>query len=403
VGSKYSNGDECFPARVTLGDFLRIAEMPDFDPARTAFFLPTNEGPCRFGQYAHFLRKVLDDAGYRAIQILSPSDENGFEGLGDVAGPLMRSIWRSLTASDILHKVLLEIRPYELTPGAADQAYQENLDDLSQTLAASCGNAACQLRVLVAGMIRARHRFHQVPIRPNTHTPLVGVVGEVFCRMNIFSNQDLVRKLENHGAETWMSHFTEYVEYCNVLEVEQLERQKRRFSLTMLISRLRAHYQHADALALLAPFRDDFLGYEEPSAAELVRLARPYLPSHGAVGEMVLSIGKVIYLAGKGADGIVDISPFTCMNGIVSQAIYPQLSRDLGGIPIRSFFFDGTELDLDRELGIYMELVHSYSEKKRFPRRYPDRFVTPLPEHASTERWKPMDAPLGDAKPVHAE
>ena len=167
----------------------------------------------------------------------------------------------------------------------------------------------------------------------------------------------------------------------------------------MLILRLRAHYQHTDALALLEPFRNDFLGYEEPSAEELVRLARPYLPSRGVIGEMVLSIGKVIYLAHKGADGIVDISPFTCMNGIVSQAIYPQLSRDLGGIPIRNFFFDGTELDLERELGIYMELVHAYREKKRFPRRSPRRFETSSPGSASVECRKPMEiypiSPLG--------
>ena len=399
LGSKCTNGDECFPAKVTLGDFLRVTEMPDFDPARTVFLLPISEGPCRFGQYAFLLRKVMNDAGYQAVQILSPSDENGYVGVGDIAGILMRSMWRSLVASDILHKELLSIRPFELTPGAADQAYQESLDDLSQTLASSCGKAACQLCGLASAMQRARHRFQRIPARFNTRTPLVGVVGEVFCRMNTFSNQNLVRKLEEHGAEIWMSNLAEFVEYCNVFEVEQLKRQNRRFSLAMLISRLRAHFQHTDALALLEPFRDDFLGYEEPSAEELVRLARPYLPSEGVIGEMVLSIGKAIYLAHKGADGIVDISPFTCMNGIVSQAIYPQLSRDLGGIPIRSFFFDGTELDLDRELGIYMELVHAYREKKPFPQRSPRRFETPSPESASVECRKSLDrypiSPLG--------
>ena len=49
----------------------------------------------------------------------------------------------------------------------------------------------------------------------------------------------------------------------------------------------------------------------------------------------------IVYLAKKGADGVIDISPFTCMNGIVCEAIYPKLSRDLGGIPIRNFYFDG--------------------------------------------------------------
>ncbi len=88
---------------------------------------------------------------------------------------------------------------------------------------------------------------------------------------------------------------------------------------------------------------------------------------------MVLNVGKAIYLARKGADGILDISPFTCMNGIVCEAIYPRLSRDLGGIPIRTFYFDGTQADLDRDLGVYLELARSYSRKKSAARLYPDR------------------------------
>jgi len=42
---------------------------------------------------------------------------------------------------------------------------------------------------------------------------------------------------------------------------------------------------------------------------------------------MVLNVGKAVYLAKKGAAGIIDISPFTCMNGIVCEAIYPNEPR----------------------------------------------------------------------------
>jgi hypothetical protein len=66
------------------------------------------------------------------------------------------------------------------------------------------------------------------------------------------------------------------------------------------------------------------------------------------------------------------------MNGIVSEAIYPKLSRVYGGIPIRNFYFDGTQADLDRDLGIYMELARSYREKKTFARQFPAYFVQPV-------------------------
>ncbi len=138
---------------------------------------------------------------------------------------------------------------------------------------------------------------------------------------------------------------------------------------------LRSHIQHADEHALIAPFAEEFVGYEEPPIEEVLELARPYLPSGGALGEMVLSVGKAAYLAKHGADGIIDISPFTCMNGIVTEAIYPKLSKAYGGIPIRNFYFDGTQADLDRDLGIYMELARSYREKKPFERKFPAYFT----------------------------
>ena len=84
---------------------------------------------------------------------------------------------------------------------------------------------------------------------------------------------------------------------------------------------------------------------------------------------MVMSVGKAAYLAKHGADGIIDISPFSCMNGIVSEAVYPKLSKDYGGIPIRNFYFDGTQSDLDRDLGIYLELARSYHETKEVQTR----------------------------------
>jgi predicted nucleotide-binding protein (sugar kinase/HSP70/actin superfamily) len=137
--------------------------------------------------------------------------------------------------------------------------------------------------------------------------------------------------------------------------------------MDMLKARIRWHVQERDEHAITEPFKQDFAGSDEPDIYEVFEYAQPYLPRDGALGEMVLSVGKAAYLAKHGADGVIDISPFTCMNGIVSEAVYPKLSKDYGGIPIRNFYFDGTQSELDRDLGIYMELARSYREKKTLP------------------------------------
>jgi predicted nucleotide-binding protein (sugar kinase/HSP70/actin superfamily) len=119
---------------------------------------------------------------------------------------------------------------------------------------------------------------------------------------------------------------------------------------------------------LVSLFQEDFRGHEEPEDfGDILRSAEPYLPAEGASGEMVVNLGKAVYFAHKGLDGVIDISPFTCMNGIICEAIYPRVSRDNGGIPIRNFYFDGTQSDLERDVGIFLELARNYRAHKTWP------------------------------------
>ena len=108
---KYTSGDECYPAKVTVGDFMKLLEKPETDPARIALFMPTAEGPCRFGQYAPYLRHVLDANGYRSVEILSPTSQNAYQGLGTLAGPFVRTGWRALLCADLLRKAAADLPP----------------------------------------------------------------------------------------------------------------------------------------------------------------------------------------------------------------------------------------------------------------------------------------------------
>lgn len=373
LGGRYTSGDECYPAKVTVGDFMRVLEQPSTDQGKTVFFMPTADGPCRFGQYATYLRRILDLNGFPHAQVLSPTSANGYEGLGNLARPFFRTGWRTLVAGDILQKLLLIYRPYETRHGETDKVYHVCLDDVCGTVERTTVEPSAQLKAIREALLRCRDRFHAISARRDRSVPLIGVVGEIFCRLNTFSNDDLIRRLEEYGGEAWLSDISEWIWYTNAEQFRRLKLLGKQISTDAAKAWVRNKIQRHDEHVLLEPFRDDFRGYEEPPIEEILEYARPYLPCDGAQGEMVLNVGKAIYLARKGADGILDISPFTCMNGIVCEAIYPRLSRDLGGIPIRTFYFDGTQADLDRDLGVYLELARSYSRKKSAARVYPDR------------------------------
>ncbi len=365
LAARYTSGDECLPARVTIGNFMKVIESPDFDQEKTAFFMPTAGGPCRFGQYAPFLRNVLDEMGYEGLKVVSPTSADGYEGLGEMAGPLMRLGWWGLVGSDLLRKMLHIYRPHETESGAADRAHAEALDIFCSAIEDTSVPVKKKLYMLAGALEEGRDRFRSVPVDFSRDTMLIGVVGEIFCRLSTFSNEDLIRKLETFGAQAWLSDISEWVWYTNEEQEKNLRMMGKALTLDMLAVKLKKSIQHKHEKILLAPFEGEFVGIEEPhSIREVLELSYPYLPYHGALGEMVLSVGKAVYMYGKGADGIIDISPFTCMNGIVTEAIYPEVSRHHEGIPIRTFYFDGTQIDLENDLAIYMELVRNYHNKK---------------------------------------
>jgi predicted nucleotide-binding protein (sugar kinase/HSP70/actin superfamily) len=366
LGSQHSSGDECYPLQVTLGDFLRILEQPGTDPKRTAFFMATAGGPCRFGQYVPFMEKKLAQLGYGDVKVLSPNDNGGYGDVSELGTGFERTGWRALVAGDILLKRLLQTRPYECRPGSADRVFGQSVDDVCETLEIQYPDQKAQMAALQGSLKRARERFHRLALRPDRDRPLVGIVGEIFCRLNTFSNDDLVRRLEEQGAEAWMSDIAEWLWYTNSEQFRRFRLEGRTVSLEHLGARLRTRAQKKDEHQLVSLFEEDFRGQEEPEDFELLlKYAEPYLPASGAMGEMVVNTGRAIYLARKGVDGILDISPFTCMNGIVCEAIYPRISADHGNIPIRNFYFDGTQTDLDSRLGIYVEMARSYRVRKQ--------------------------------------
>ncbi len=372
----YLSGEECFPKKVTLGDFLRVMNEPGFDPDRTAFFMPTAEGPCRFGQYAPYLKEVLRQMGYEDIPVISPSSKNSYDGLGEQGMDTIRRLWWGLVASDVLRKMLLKTRPYETEPGRTDEVFQQSLSMVDDIMSARDVKPSRRFEQLTETLKKCRDMYRAVPARYRRDRPLIGVVGEIFCRMNTFSNRDAVRRIEAHGGEAWISDVSEWVWYTNWSQKYLLKRNGRTLSLEMLGAVIKNAMQRRDEEKLLAPFEEDLVGYEEPHDLyhEVLLPGWPYLPADGALGEMALSIGKSIYLYEHGADGIIDISPFSCMNGIISEAVYHSVSRDHEGMPIRIFYFDDSSSNMDRDLDIFMELAENYRKRKTKKRRYPAFF-----------------------------
>ena len=132
IGRRFTTGKECLPCAITTGDMLTVAQGKDFDPARSAFFMPSTSGPCRLGVYNCLQRLVLRYAGLDEVTIVSPNQDTSFYeefagSTGKGRSRFMLDAWIAMIGIDLLGKLLLKIRPYAKDKEIVRQLYDECL------------------------------------------------------------------------------------------------------------------------------------------------------------------------------------------------------------------------------------------------------------------------------------
>ncbi len=359
LGRRYCSGKECYPCILTTGDMVKIALSKGFDPDTTAFFMPSGNGPCRFGQYNRFHRMVLDELGFPQTPIFSPNqDDTFYESLEMVGSKFTRLGWWGIVAVDILTKLLHENRPYEREKGSVDKTYWKYLMRVCEAIEKEEGlDNLCHILREAAQEITSL----KDPRMPQK--PIVGVVGEIYVRSNRFANEDIIRKIEDYGGEAWLAPISEWVHYVNAM-AKRKAREEKNWKAFMGL-KLKEHYQEKDQEKLEKAVKGFVKNLPEPPVEHLLELASPYIdPSFE--GEAILTIGKSVDFYEKGASGIVSCMPFSCMPGTLTTAIFKRLREDYDNIPVLDLAFDGQkELNTIIRLEAFMFQVKNFFKKRR--------------------------------------
>ena len=292
--------------------------------------MPSGDGPCRFGQYNRFHRLVLNEAGYENVPIYAPNQDHRFyKDLNIVGGKFMRLGWRAVVASDLLVKMLHEIRPYEKNSGETDRVYGEALAQISHSIEKGGKDILSVLRAVAKQFLAIE--------REDVSKPVVGIVGEIYIRSNRFSNNNLVRKLEELGAVVWLAPITEWISYVNYTS---MKKSRKRDSLLGAASLFITDYiQNKDEHTMEEIFRSYLKYGKEPRVKDILAKASPYI-HESFEGEAILSIGKSIDFANKGVSGVINAMPFTCMPGTISSALM-RLVQNNYNVPVMNIAYDG--------------------------------------------------------------
>ena len=380
LGKEFTSGKECFPCVVTLGDILLFMKKErerlgnKFDPENYMYFMPESDGPCRFGMYNKYHRIILDStSGLDKVKIATLSSEDAYSLDGLIPKEQMqdfrKAAYLSVVVGDILDRLLWRIRPYEKEGGIADKFINNATELMTESFSkhSSKKNLSGILNEL-AEIVKEGKEIIDPDI---PRKPLIGVIGEIYVRTHLESNQDTIRTLEKYGAEAVNASIAEWINYTTYDQVRLSK-----IALRLNLKRFRLKEIKESLLRYLKYSLTLFYQYKQ--LRNVYRMAQNHIDIEGdhkighlekvlkknntfsfEVGtEACLSISSALEHAHRGYNGIVNIFPFTCMPSNLTSSVAKPLMAKLN-IPYIDISYDGS-FQPGREAALRTFMYQSY-------------------------------------------
>jgi len=329
LGLAHAHGRECHPFISFCGDLLKAARRPDFVPERACYYGPSYFGPCLVPQYMLMLHLISRRIGLGEVTVMNIADPSTMEELGR---PYVMRLALGLYAMDRMFKWKVETEPYEVIEGEVRRVHQQNMEALEEALAG--GGFFKELAKSIA-------RFEAIELTDDAGTrPRVGIIGDVYTRVNEHANDQLYRRLQEMGFEVWSCSSLIDVSF---LGSEQLHAELKRRGRTvaggaakLLIPLIRTMRHRVDRL-----FPDTIRTPQERQFEHVHRAASRHA-SHWIDKALSLSISRVEELRDAGADGVLNVMCHNCMIGTVAAALFPSLRRDTD-LPLCNLVYEGLQ------------------------------------------------------------
>ena len=338
LGKQYVHNDICFPAQIVIGEALAALKSGTYDPEHVAIGMGKYIGDCRLTHYGALLRKALDDAGFPNVAILT-NDDVDYHNLHPGFRMNLLTAARiafGLPMIDVLEELLRKIRPYELTEGSADRAFEAALDEVMSGMERSGISGAKK------GFQRAIEIMRRVPYDRTHLRPQVLIVGEYLLNFHPGANHDIERYLEKNGFEVIEARMTDVIQKTYFYR----DSQNREYHLKSPL-RDGMWYRTANQIFDFAHNMTDAIAKAHPlyhpacRMRELVRDSDPILSHTFDAGEGVLIPGEILHHARNGCRFFIILQPFGCLpNHIVGRGISKSLKRRYPDIQILTLDYD---------------------------------------------------------------
>jgi predicted nucleotide-binding protein (sugar kinase/HSP70/actin superfamily) len=329
LGERYSDGRECNPHSIILGDLVRWALDPCLPNHEKGFFITSARGPCLLTHYAPSYVRVLRQLDAEDILVWNPY---GTELLDVLSMPELVGLWHGMLSTEYLFRWWSAIHPYESVPGAADAAKAEGLALIREGI--RVGDVVPAIRS-AAEVMRAvpndRGSGRSSRIK-------VGVIGDIYTRINPFANQGLYATLESLGCEVLAPFFLMDGQFYDLVDhpIQYLIHGRWAKALRRSLLSL---YQIEETYRIRRIFPDDPAVTHQTFGLARRRGTDAYLSSH-VDGYIAQNLGMALDFIDVGAEGVLNVMCHNCMVGLTSDAIFPEVRAAHGDVPFFSLAYD---------------------------------------------------------------
>jgi len=248
---------------------------------------------------------------------------------------------------------LLHIRPYEINEGETERVHEWGIEQVCSGLEA--GN-------FQETFSRAVEALDRIPTRRESR-PIIGIVGEFYTCMNSWSNNDIIKEFESHGAEVKFgpttTDFLVYFEHA----YPQVNWAKGKH-VTALYYYLRRAWDLGWQRRIEAMLGDDLAEWKIPSVERRIEMASPYV-SPAIDPTVTINISKAEQYAVQGCSGIANLIVLNCVFGSLATAVYKKVQKERNGIPLLTMIYDGLkQTNAKTRVEAFVHQVNSYWERQ---------------------------------------
>ncbi|MFH2005395.1 MAG: acyl-CoA dehydratase activase-related protein [bacterium] len=402
IGRRQTSGKECVPMTITTGSLLRRLEEARDTDERFCFFMPTANGPCRFGVYNTLHKIILERVGWKdRVSVLSPSDKDYF---AEVPAGFQILLWSGFMAIDLILEGFYHCRPAEQTPGLAHRIWERShrrMLELLERQSSGDLSMARSLKEVATGhlfgiqrLVRQAAEEYAEATDLDLELPTVLVVGEIYVRSDPFANGFVIDKLEERGVRARFAPFNEWIEYTDWVgharRQHGTETADRHPAVSHAYSFVQNTIQEMTYNTMAGP-----LGWaRRTTARDSLKAAAPYL-THELHGEAVLTLGGPTYEYREGhIQGVVSVGPLECMPNKLSETQFFHVAEREGLISL-TLQLNGEPFDIEVLENFVFEVKERFREDQAAGRTHhrrpvdlgllsPRNWVAPAAELAGT-------------------